>query len=79
MALVVLALGKMLLSLCCLGATSVQVCTAAMKHGFRIVEDMCEGMSNWMDEKGFKTPMILLANRLKKLHIGKTLISTIIT
>jgi len=38
-----------------LGATSVQVCTAAMKHGFRIVEDMCEGMSNWMDEKGFKT------------------------
>ncbi|NOT74170.1 MAG: NAD-dependent dihydropyrimidine dehydrogenase subunit PreA [Cyclobacteriaceae bacterium] len=38
-----------------LGATSVQVCTAAMKHGFRIVEDMCDGMNNWMDEKGFKT------------------------
>ncbi|HEX6334636.1 MAG TPA: NAD-dependent dihydropyrimidine dehydrogenase subunit PreA [Flavisolibacter sp.] len=38
-----------------LGATSVQVCTAAMKHGFRIVEDMCEGLANWMDEKGFRT------------------------
>ncbi len=38
-----------------LGATTVQVCTAAMKHGFRIVEDMCEGLNNWMDEKGFKT------------------------
>lgn len=38
-----------------LGASNVQVCTAAMKHGFRIVEDMCEGMLNWMDEKGFKT------------------------
>lgn len=38
-----------------LGASNVQVCTAAMTHGFRIVEDMCEGMSNWMDEKGFKT------------------------
>lgn len=38
-----------------LGATSVQVCTAAMKYGFRIVEDLCEGMSNWMEEKGFKT------------------------
>jgi dihydropyrimidine dehydrogenase (NAD+) subunit PreA len=38
-----------------LGASNVQVCTAVMKHGFRIVEDMCEGMSNWMDEKGFKT------------------------
>ncbi|MEP6674025.1 MAG: NAD-dependent dihydropyrimidine dehydrogenase subunit PreA [Ferruginibacter sp.] len=38
-----------------LGASNVQVCTAAMKHGFRIVEDMCEGMINWMDEKGFAT------------------------
>src|SRR6187549_2493713 len=37
-----------------LGATSVQVCTAAMTHGFRIVEDMCEGLSNWMDEKGYQ-------------------------
>lgn len=39
-----------------LGATNVQICTAAMTHGFRIIEDMCEGMNNWMDEKGFKTP-----------------------
>ena len=38
-----------------LGAGSVQVCTAAMHHGFKIVEDMCEGLSNWMDEKGYKT------------------------
>lgn len=38
-----------------LGATSVQVCTAVMKHGFRIVEDLCDGLNNWMDEKGFKT------------------------
>ena len=38
-----------------LGATNVQVCTAVMKYGFRIVEDMCEGLNNWMDEKGFKT------------------------
>ncbi|MDB5250895.1 MAG: preA [Flaviaesturariibacter sp.] len=38
-----------------LGATTLQVCTAAMKHGFRIVEDMCEGLNNWMDEKGFAT------------------------
>jgi dihydropyrimidine dehydrogenase (NAD+) subunit PreA len=38
-----------------LGSTSVQVCTAVMKYGFRIIEDMCEGLNNWMDEKGFKT------------------------
>lgn len=37
-----------------LGATTVQVCTAAMTHGFRIIEDLCEGLSNWMDEKGFE-------------------------
>ena len=36
-----------------LGASNVQVCTAAMKYGFRIVEDMCEGLNNWMDDKGF--------------------------
>src|ERR1700712_2558931 len=36
-----------------LGASNVQVCTAAMKHGFRIVEDMIEGLNYWMDEKGF--------------------------
>jgi dihydropyrimidine dehydrogenase (NAD+) subunit PreA len=38
-----------------LGASTLQVCTAAMKYGFRIIEDMCEGLTNWMDEKGFKT------------------------
>jgi dihydropyrimidine dehydrogenase (NAD+) subunit PreA len=38
-----------------LGATSVQVCTAVMHWGFRIVEDMIEGMSNWMEDKGFET------------------------
>ncbi|HEY2805869.1 MAG TPA: NAD-dependent dihydropyrimidine dehydrogenase subunit PreA [Gemmatimonadales bacterium] len=38
-----------------LGATSVQVCTAAMHYGFRIVEDMTDGLSNWMDEKGYRT------------------------
>jgi len=35
-----------------LGSTSVQVCTAAMHYGFRIVEDMIEGLSNYLDEKG---------------------------
>lgn len=38
-----------------LGATSLQVCTAAMHYGFRIIEDLCEGLSNWMDSKGFRT------------------------
>src|SRR5579871_5095064 len=36
-----------------LGCHSLQVCTAAMHYGYRIVEDMIDGLSNWMDEKGF--------------------------
>ncbi len=36
-----------------LGAGTVQVCTAAMTYGFRIVEEMADGMSRWMDEKGY--------------------------
>jgi dihydropyrimidine dehydrogenase (NAD+) subunit PreA len=35
-----------------LGAGNVQVCTAAMTYGFRIVTEMIEGLKNWMDEKG---------------------------
>lgn len=38
-----------------LGASSVQVCTAAMHYGFKIVEDMIDGLNNWMDEKGYAT------------------------
>jgi dihydropyrimidine dehydrogenase (NAD+) subunit PreA len=38
-----------------LGATSVQVCTAVMHYGFRIIEDLCDGLSNWMDAKGFSS------------------------
>ena len=36
-----------------LGAGNVQVCTAAMAYGFRIVEDLTAGLNNWMEEKGY--------------------------
>ncbi|KAA8785492.1 NAD-dependent dihydropyrimidine dehydrogenase subunit PreA [Paenibacillus amylolyticus] len=38
-----------------MGATGVQVCTAAMHHGFRIVEDMIEGLNDYLDEKGLQS------------------------
>ncbi|OLP52551.1 dihydropyrimidine dehydrogenase subunit B [Rhizobium rhizosphaerae] len=38
-----------------LGAGNVQVCTAAMTYGFKIVEEMITGLSDWMDEKGHRT------------------------
>ena len=38
-----------------LGAGNVQVCTAAMVYGFKIVQEMADGLANWMDDKGFQT------------------------
>jgi len=38
-----------------LGAGTLQACTAPMHYGFRIVEDMIDGLSHWMDSKGYKT------------------------
>ena len=35
-----------------LGAGSLQVCTAAMHYGFRIVEDMNDGLGAYLDSKG---------------------------
>ena len=36
-----------------LGCGTVQVCTAAMVYGFKVVQEMISGLSNWMDEKGY--------------------------
>ncbi len=36
-----------------LGAGNVQVCTAAMTYGFKVVAEMKAGLAAWMDEKGY--------------------------
>ncbi len=38
-----------------LGCGNVQVCTAAMTYGFKIVQEMISGLEQWMDEKGYKS------------------------
>ncbi len=38
-----------------LGCGNVQVCTAAMHYGYRIVEDMADGLLTYMRQKGFDT------------------------
>ena len=54
-----------------LGATSVQVCTAAMHYGFRIINDMVEGLTNWMEEKGFQSLEEVRGKSLKGIaHFG---------
>jgi len=35
-----------------LGAGNVQVCTAAMTYGFKVVQEMISGLSQYMDERG---------------------------
>ena len=55
-----------------LGSTSVQVCTAVMHYGFRIVEDLKDGLSNYLDEKGM-TLQELQGKSLDKLHHWKEL------
>lgn len=36
-----------------LGAGSVQVCTAVMHYGYRIVQQLSDGLTGWMREKGY--------------------------
>ncbi len=38
-----------------LGASNVQVCTAAMVYGFKIIDDLTDGLSNFLDEKGMSS------------------------
>ena len=38
-----------------LGCGTVQVCTAAMIYGFRIIHEMISGMNRYLDEKGFSS------------------------
>jgi len=35
-----------------LGAQNVQVCTAVMVYGFKIIDDLTDGLSNFLDQKG---------------------------
>lgn len=38
-----------------MGAGTVQVCTAAMTYGFKIVQEMISGLETWMRSKGYRT------------------------
>ena len=49
-----------------MGSTNVQICTAAMHHGFSIVEDMIDGLSNYLDEKGLASVMDLVGKTVPK-------------
>ena len=37
-----------------LGAGNVQICTAAMAYGFKIVRELIAGLEDWMDSQGYQ-------------------------
>ncbi|MBC7133206.1 MAG: NAD-dependent dihydropyrimidine dehydrogenase subunit PreA [Roseovarius sp.] len=43
-----------------LGAGNVQVCTAAMTYGFKVVQEMISGLSQYLDEKGLGSVQALV-------------------
>ncbi len=67
-----------------LGSGTVQVCTAAMVYGFKIVQEMESGLSNYMDEMGFTSvseivgkaiPTVTNWQYLNLNHISKAVIN----
>ena len=51
-----------------LGATTVQVCTAAMVYGFKIIDDLVDGLDNYLDNKGFASVRELVAQGRAQRH-----------
>ncbi|MCM3760104.1 NAD-dependent dihydropyrimidine dehydrogenase subunit PreA [Alkalihalobacillus oceani] len=49
-----------------MGSGSVQICTAAMHHGFSIVEDMIDGLSNYLDSKQIPSVEGLVAKSVER-------------
>ncbi|MED4726609.1 NAD-dependent dihydropyrimidine dehydrogenase subunit PreA [Aneurinibacillus migulanus] len=49
-----------------MGSSGIQVCTAAMLYGFRIVEDMIEGLSNYLDERGIESVMDIVGKSVPR-------------
>ncbi|MCR8641828.1 NAD-dependent dihydropyrimidine dehydrogenase subunit PreA [Paenibacillus sp. N1-5-1-14] len=49
-----------------MGASGVQVCTAAMHHGFRIVEEMTEGLNDYLDDKGIARVMDIVGRSVER-------------
>ena len=56
-----------------MGATTVQVCTAVMHHGFRIVEDMIDGLQNYLDGRGIPAARDLIGKSVQRMTTWENL------
>ncbi|MBV7272432.1 NAD-dependent dihydropyrimidine dehydrogenase subunit PreA [Clostridiaceae bacterium UIB06] len=50
-----------------LGASNLQITTAVMQYGYRIIKDLISGLSYYMEEKGFKKVEELIGLALKNV------------
>ncbi|MBI2981636.1 MAG: NAD-dependent dihydropyrimidine dehydrogenase subunit PreA [Deltaproteobacteria bacterium] len=50
-----------------MGASTIQVCTAVMHYGFRIIEDIREGFANYLKEQKMERPTDLTGITARKL------------
>lgn len=50
------------------GATTVQLCTAVMCNGYRIIEDLKVGLSNYLYEKGIGSVKEIIGQALPKIY-----------
>ena len=51
-----------------LGSTNIQVTTGIMHYGYRIIEDMIEGLSDYMASRGIESVSDLIGRALPNLH-----------
>lgn len=49
-----------------MGATGIQVCTAVMHHGFRIIDEMLDGLNNYLDDKGLRSVTELIGRSVPR-------------
>jgi dihydropyrimidine dehydrogenase (NAD+) subunit PreA len=51
------------------GARCVQFCTLVMHHGFRVIDDLRSGLSNYMDDMGFSSPLDIVGKAFPHLAV----------
>ena len=56
-----------------LGCRNVQVCTAVMQYGYRIIDDLTLGLQNHMADRGIENLSTLVGELLPQFHLPSDL------
>ncbi|MCX8095543.1 MAG: NAD-dependent dihydropyrimidine dehydrogenase subunit PreA [Caldisericia bacterium] len=55
------------------GASNVQFCTLPMVYGFRVIDELKRGLSHYLDEMGFKSPLEIVGKTIEKIKTNEEL------